>query len=738
MENEFNMFYTDKPINTSDEDILDRKSFAEQLAKAILSYNKQDNLIIGISGKWGSGKTSVINMALNYIATQEQTDDAPIIIKFNPWNYSNSEQLISQFFHSIIIDLENEDKELKSKNKKNNMLESVGEALRTYSSLLEYTVFIPVIGPYTIPLKELAKDTSNSISNKYANSPTVEKQKEEVEDSLKKINKKIIIVIDDIDRLNNEQIRLIFRLVNSLAGFSNMIYLLSYDKDVVVRALEKEQQYKGEEYLEKIIQANFEIPMYDGEAIYDYLKEKINPFLKQEKEYDDQYFNTVYRNCVIPFVDSIRDVNRILNVFMFKYELIKEEINCIDLLAITTFQVCEHSIFNWIVKNTAVLYGDIYDGQFKETDKEKEKNAYLKDFDNIYPKSPKDMLNAIQTLFPKFSYTTGGDYSDSTIFELRQKKRIACKDKAKFYFSLSLNDVAISKRTIEDTIYNYNQDELHNYLFSILETKKIYYYIMEIRGYSKHIHKCNKTSWFFDEFINLQIEIKKNKDNIKHSSSLLAECQEFCFDILRSIGSSNNIFNFLSFRIDNADVRKMSLYVNMIKLMKRAQQDSNLKKYQFLDSEKFIAFESDVSKKLKELYNSENIFCSDNYEDILSLCIELDKEYFTDVIIESLENPINTIKYLKTISGLWENIHGTGWYFEEKNFEYISVHKAIKQVNSVIDEPEKFNSLSIELKEIAIAYQMWFKRRFKLKNIIDSKISKKEVDDKLSKISPQS
>ena len=56
------MFRTDQPINTFKEDLLGRHSFAKALAKAILSYDRNDSITIGLFGRWGSGKTSLINM----------------------------------------------------------------------------------------------------------------------------------------------------------------------------------------------------------------------------------------------------------------------------------------------------------------------------------------------------------------------------------------------------------------------------------------------------------------------------------------------------------------------------------------------------------------------------------------------------------------------------------------------------------------------------------------------------
>ena len=80
---------------------------------------------------------------------------------------------------------------------------------------------------------------------------SIDAQKDAVTKALLDQNHKFIVVIDDIDRLNNSQIRAIFQLINTVAGFPNMIYLLSFDREVVTRALQEEQNCNGEEYLER-------------------------------------------------------------------------------------------------------------------------------------------------------------------------------------------------------------------------------------------------------------------------------------------------------------------------------------------------------------------------------------------------------------------------------------------------------------------------------------------------------
>ena len=102
------MFKPDQPIKSHKEDKLDRFSFAQSLGNAILSYkNKEKNsIVIGLFGAWGSCKTSIFNMALEHIdlvSKNKTIDEKPIIVRFNPWNYSDQNQLVTQFFKQLSI-----------------------------------------------------------------------------------------------------------------------------------------------------------------------------------------------------------------------------------------------------------------------------------------------------------------------------------------------------------------------------------------------------------------------------------------------------------------------------------------------------------------------------------------------------------------------------------------------------------------------------------------------------------
>ena len=165
------MFNSDKPITKIEDDVLNRGNFSKQLAHAILAYTKTDNFVISLCGRWGSGKTSILNMVLDEIEknVQPNTDDTPIIVKFNPWNYSDSSQLINQFFGVMLATLKS-----KCGGEKFKVL---GNILEKYSSFFNYTQYIPVVGSFVAPLSESMKSVGESMKEKSEEMNSIDAQK---------------------------------------------------------------------------------------------------------------------------------------------------------------------------------------------------------------------------------------------------------------------------------------------------------------------------------------------------------------------------------------------------------------------------------------------------------------------------------------------------------------------------------------------------------------------------------
>lgn len=192
------MLKEDKDINI-DGDTLNRSNFAENLSLNIQNYfNRSNNcLTIGLMGEWGSGKTSILNMTEDYLK-----DSKIIIIKFNPWLYSSYNQLVQQFFDELIRgftdsrdgDLKKLFKEYKLKINELNIVKNV--------AIAGASAINPNLGSFI----ERTFKTDSEEKN-------LEKIKKKINGKLS--NRKVVCIIDDLDRLSRDEIAEMFKLEKS-------------------------------------------------------------------------------------------------------------------------------------------------------------------------------------------------------------------------------------------------------------------------------------------------------------------------------------------------------------------------------------------------------------------------------------------------------------------------------------------------------------------------------------------
>ncbi len=324
------IIFTDEPLKSPGQDILGFAPFAERVADVIIK-NKQvkESIVFAVYGKWGAGKTTFLNFITSYLNNQNTIT----IVNFNPWWFSGKEDLIRQFLHNLKLTLN-----------KSTKLKEIAKALEPY---IEAFAEIPKVGWIFKGVSKLKKNSQKSIVE----------AKEEIIEQLKDIDGKIVIIIDDIDRLTAEEIRELFAIVKVIADFPNTVYILAFDKEVVLRALEKVQEGKGEEYLEKIVQIPIEIPLPDKISIRKMLSEELDTVLSgtPDELLDATRWQNVYWNSIDSFINTVRNVKRLINAIKVIYPSVKGEVNAVDFIAIETLRVFYPEVYS-IIKNNPDMF----------------------------------------------------------------------------------------------------------------------------------------------------------------------------------------------------------------------------------------------------------------------------------------------------------------------------------------------------------------------------------------------
>lgn len=494
------MFDPDKPITSRRQDKLDRKGFANFLAGIILKYKNENSTAIGLSGEWGSGKTSVIQMTLECIEElSPKTDNKPIIINFNPWNFSDQNSLIANFFDELSSSLSDDDRiEMKIKLYVEKLTSSIlledKSIIKRFKWLLRKLIHIVAFISSIV-----APTTTQSIISyaKYVEekNPNLESLKTEIKNSLIEKDCKIIIIIDDIDRLQDFEIRQIFQLVKILADFPKTIYLLAYDSDVVKKALEGVQIGSGKKYLEKVIQLPLEIPTITKSRLEDLLFTQINIILEDlpENRYNQVYWSNLYHSGLKYLFNTIRDVKRFTNSLKITFEMVKTEVNPADFMAIIAIQIFLPEVYLGIRDNKDLFAGIDFTGHDYGSMKRQAETRCEEIIERADQSIQEKLRDLFKYMFPKLNAVYGNThYGNEWLSTWRRELRICSPEKFDIYFRLSIPEDEISQSEI-NILLSLTKDSksFAEALLKLNEDGRIIQFLERFEDYTKDVPKDN-------------------------------------------------------------------------------------------------------------------------------------------------------------------------------------------------------------------------------------------------------
>ena len=372
-------FLDDKPINNSSDDLLGFTDFAQNIVNILDIIPKNESFNFGFSGDWGSGKTSIKNLCLECIEKNNSFN----VIHFSPWNIIKKENLITEFFELLKNAIYRE-----SGNKK------ILKQLSSYYEILVNSI------PSDSFFEKLFKNFTFSFLKAR---DTVKTQKEKITSFLKYeyYGKPILIIIDDLDRLTNDEICEVLKLIREIADFPSVIYFVIYEKKQVVNAIETELGIKtGEEFLRKFFQLEWSVPLIHEKKIKRYLLDllKNNKLCKNLLNSEmEEYFYIIFDNCIAEYIKNIRDVKVLYNSFIVRFSLLKDWVNLIDLLALTCFELFKPELYRFIYNHEFKLTSSFGIHYGRDDIDEEIKNLKNASFDDS-----SYVENVIRELFPKF------------------------------------------------------------------------------------------------------------------------------------------------------------------------------------------------------------------------------------------------------------------------------------------------------------------------------------------------
>lgn len=471
--------FHDGPISSADEDELDVMPFVKRLVRPLLEWPAQESLVLGLYGSWGQGKSSVLKLLRSELE-KSPVHVAAIVVPFNPWYHSSEAGLLFSLFGTIAEELGSAPLLPDAARK------AVARGFRAFGKVAGpvATMIAPHGGGLLVgPAAQAAADL---LSGGQAN---LEKERKKVAESLLELKTestyptRVIVLIDDLDRLDDSEVRAMLKLVKAVADLPNISYVLAVD-DIRVRqvlASEHSDSY-GQSFLEKIVQVPIQMPAVSAARLEAIVKGGVTAIIREasgdpmdevfpESKYAalDFYADTIGRR-----VRTLRDRARLLNTLRFMLLAGDSRLDVYpeDALLVAFLQTFYPDVYRRVARNKEILIGQVSEnerirGQAGQAEQVKRERASAlnqvvtgvpdpSDKASLIPAlrsagmGEEDLTtvhNVIRRLFPNAE--NAFEWDDGTTGRMRRDNRIAHPDRFDRYFNLQAPSGEVSDEVVD-------------------------------------------------------------------------------------------------------------------------------------------------------------------------------------------------------------------------------------------------------------------------------------------------
>ena len=428
-------YFNDSPIETAADDEYGISPFAESLAKSILNIRAPIGTTIALHGPWGSGKSSVVNLVRAEL--EKARDENLVVSDFKCWWFRGEEALALAFLqnlHALVADA--------LPDKLKGLVPKLGRGLLQAGPVIGAAVSISSIGF----LGPLAGASTNFAKRFFGDEETLEDVFLKLAKALEEQNRRFLLIIDDIDRLSPDEALAIFRIVKSVGRLPNVTYLLVFDRTLAERSVSDRYPSEGPHFLEKIIQAGFEVPAPLRTDLNRAILRSVELVCGVPDESEHQRILNLFHDVVAPYLTTPRDVARFQNAISVTWPAIADEVNLADYIALETLRLYEPSVFQAIRTNKAKLCG-LRDAYGREDPRD---SARFSPFlHSVNEERHETVKIALQRLFPRLENM---GYDDTFRATWNAQRRVCVEAHFETYFRMSLSDETLPIGTINQLI----------------------------------------------------------------------------------------------------------------------------------------------------------------------------------------------------------------------------------------------------------------------------------------------
>ncbi len=400
----------DAPISSPSFDRLDRMAFVRSFAEAIRAVKGTDSVVLALAGPWGSGKSSLINLVSGELESTSG-EKQPLVMRFNPWWFSGTNQLVAAFLQQL-------------------------------AAAVSRPEVKDLLGDATVALDHLAEAIAEPGVRSTASDPAsrdIERLRRQVNTIFENSDRRILVFMDDIDRLTPDEMTQLLLIVRAVADFPSTTYVLAFDHEVVSEAISDKLGVDGRTYLEKVVQLQIDVPL-PGRMTLERMVigqlEEVDPGANSLDQEGQQYFRILFERGVKHFLTTPRACTRLLNVLRFTYPTMAGQVYFPDMLGIS----CLMSFSSQAIQAIRT-YSDAFVGHCDPSGKDWIKiRRYHSSWLAELPKKDRSPVEAIlRLLFPKVAWALNGPLRGEEYIDLwDRQKRICSVRHFDTYFRLGL------------------------------------------------------------------------------------------------------------------------------------------------------------------------------------------------------------------------------------------------------------------------------------------------------------
>ena len=376
---DFQTIYSDLPLPENGEDLLGLQGMVTNVVSSILL---EKPAIMAIMGQYGDGKTSFLNLVIGELKKSKDIP-VPIIVRFSPWLAGDSNTLVRSLLNSIVSEV-----------RSSFVVPGLGADAARYARVLLSTV------PWTERLKEMVSESSQ------------EARIDALISRIAKIRRRLLVVLDDLDRMEAEELETILKLLRGSDKLSNVTFMCAFCEVEVASILKKTRPHQNTSaFIEKFFPVVRYLPKIESEALLVFFSRGVADLLQRHSlpEIGRENIEKIWQQGANKRLANLRRIKLFLNKISGSLTLVGHEVNIEDLIRLDLIRDIQPDLYEQIYRDRSKFWDRSITVETRLEEPYRSDQEIKKERVDFYDKlkaslaEREDVLSLLNDLFPNLS-----------------------------------------------------------------------------------------------------------------------------------------------------------------------------------------------------------------------------------------------------------------------------------------------------------------------------------------------